>query len=57
MKLAGQRQAYLLDFLQNSDKVLIINEELYFNGQQLAFVVFVMVICYYMGKFSCTSRC
>jgi hypothetical protein len=55
--VGGSTASLLICFLQNSDKVLIINEELYFNGQQLAFVVFVMVICYYMGKFSCTSKC
>lgn len=55
--IGGSTASLLTCFLQNSDKVLIINEELYFNGQQLAFVVFAMVICYYMGKFSCTSRC
>ncbi|KAI9284043.1 hypothetical protein BC943DRAFT_308251 [Umbelopsis sp. AD052] len=52
-----ERRGSLASILTNSDKVLIINEELYFNRQQLAFVVFVMVICYYMGKFSCTSKC
>ncbi|KAI9321373.1 hypothetical protein BX666DRAFT_1901516 [Dichotomocladium elegans] len=36
-----------------NNNIIIISDELTFNGQQLAVVFIAMVICYYMGKFAC----
>ncbi|KAI7849387.1 hypothetical protein BDC45DRAFT_540113 [Circinella umbellata] len=37
-----------------NNNIIIISDELTFNGQQLAVVFLAMVLCYYMGKFACT---
>ncbi|KAL1915797.1 uncharacterized protein VTP21DRAFT_6556 [Calcarisporiella thermophila] len=38
---------------QKLNHVLIISDELSFNSQQLALVFMGMLVCYYVGKFSC----
>ncbi|KAI9300445.1 hypothetical protein BJ944DRAFT_244189 [Cunninghamella echinulata] len=37
----------------NNNNILILSEDLTFNGQQLAIMFLAMVISYYMGKFAC----
>ncbi|KAJ8661271.1 hypothetical protein O0I10_003020 [Lichtheimia ornata] len=37
-----------------NNNIVIISDELTFNGQQLAVIFLAMVFCYYMGKFACT---
>ncbi|KAI9491869.1 hypothetical protein BDB00DRAFT_468279 [Zychaea mexicana] len=37
-----------------SNNIIIISDDLTFNGQQLAVVFLAMVLCYYMGKFACS---
>lgn len=36
-----------------NNNIIIISDELTFNGQQLAVVFLAMVLCYYAGKFAC----
>ncbi|ORY94951.1 hypothetical protein BCR43DRAFT_526075 [Syncephalastrum racemosum] len=36
-----------------NNNIIIISDELTFNGQQLAVVFIAMVLCYYAGKFAC----
>ncbi|CAO3618698.1 unnamed protein product [Cunninghamella blakesleeana] len=37
----------------NNNNILILSDDLTFNGQQLAVMFLAMVVCYYMGKFAC----
>ncbi|KAG0178746.1 hypothetical protein DFQ29_003052 [Apophysomyces sp. BC1021] len=46
-------RGYVLVPQQQSNSIIIISDELTFNGQQLAVVFIAMMLCYYMGKFAC----
>ncbi|KAI8060151.1 hypothetical protein BC940DRAFT_312715 [Gongronella butleri] len=47
-------KGYVLVPQHQSNNIVIISEDLTFNGQQLAVMFIAMVICYYCGKFACT---
>ncbi|CAO3641560.1 unnamed protein product [Cunninghamella blakesleeana] len=40
---------------QRNNSIIVIGENLSFNGPQLSLILFLMAICYYVGKLSC--RC
>ncbi|CAO3590545.1 unnamed protein product [Absidia cylindrospora] len=39
-----------------SNNIVIISDDLTFNGQQLAVMFVAMLLCYYMGKFACVCQ-
>ncbi|KAF7729618.1 hypothetical protein EC973_003991 [Apophysomyces ossiformis] len=46
-------KGYVLVPQQQSNSIIILSDELTFNGQQLAVVFIAMMLSYYMGKFAC----
>ncbi|KAI8990784.1 hypothetical protein BDF20DRAFT_908634 [Mycotypha africana] len=48
-------KGYVLVSEHQNNNIISITDELSFNGQQLSFIFLVMVLCYYMGKFSSCS--
>ncbi|OAD77188.1 hypothetical protein PHYBLDRAFT_158098 [Phycomyces blakesleeanus NRRL 1555(-)] len=45
-------KGYMLVPEHQNNNIIIITDELSFNGQQLAVVFIAMVLCYYIGKFA-----
>ncbi|KAK4517509.1 galactokinase [Mucor velutinosus] len=50
-------KGYLLVPEHQNNNIIIITDELSFNGQQISVIFLAMVICYYMGKFISCSSC
>ncbi|GAN03249.1 hypothetical protein MAM1_0037d02701 [Mucor ambiguus] len=50
-------KGYLLVPEHQNNNIIIITDELSFNGQQISVIFLAMVICYYMGKFTSCSSC
>ncbi|KAI9312749.1 hypothetical protein BX666DRAFT_2031054 [Dichotomocladium elegans] len=48
-------EGYKLIPQHHNSNIIILSDELTFNGQQLAVVFLAMVLCYYMGKLACAS--
>ncbi|KAI9482621.1 hypothetical protein BDB00DRAFT_158641 [Zychaea mexicana] len=48
-------EGYKLIPQQQNNNIIIISDELTFNGQQLAVVFLAMVLSYYMGKLACAT--
>lgn len=44
---------FLVQEQRRDSHVIVINEDLAFTAQQFAFVILLMAVCYYFGKFSC----
>lgn len=50
-------KGYLLVPEHQNNNIIMITDELSFNGQQISVIFLAMVICYYMGKFTSCSSC
>ncbi|CAO3695403.1 unnamed protein product [Rhizopus stolonifer] len=51
-------KGYLLVPEHQNHNIILISDDLSFNGQQISVIFIAMVICYYLGKFtSCSHSC